>query len=679
MALWDHVGEDEPNSAWSRRDSRATAGVEPPIAAFLRSDVNPPRSSNDNRRSLFEDGPAYELDCLRHMLAPQLLRRAETRGRELGIGADQVLIHWGVLDEAAYLQRLSFHTGIEIEDFSGVDRDDCPLNDEEILSAATHGIIQFRATGRLISAFAPRRLTTRALCQLIEKYPAVKPNLRLMTASNLQQFLTRQCGPVLANKAARGLTEKYPSMSAAPIASESAHAWHRLRRGLSVAALALVPALLMGSAWSGMLAAWFILFVSLRVVGSLWPRQLLPELPRLSDGRLPVYTVIAALYREASSVAPLLQAINALDYPKEKLDVILVIEPDDLHTRAAIARLGPMSHVQILIAPDSGPKTKPKALNFALPFARGNFIAVFDAEDRPEAGQLRAALNAFRQHTDDVACAQAALCIDNKTNNWLSRMFEAEYAGQFDIYLPGLAAMGLPLPLGGSSNHFRTAALREAGGWDAYNVTEDADLGFRLARFGYRSVTFASTTFEEAPVTFGAWRRQRTRWMKGWVQTWLVHMRHPVRLWRDVGPLGFLALNILVGGNIISALSLPLLLYVSLAQVVAGTLANAPLQSYLDWPTPLHIAAIAAGFSSTILVGLMGLARRGRLRRGWILALTLPYWICLSAAAWRAVWQYVWKPYEWEKTEHGVADRNSSPMPHAGPPATSAFHQTRQR
>jgi cellulose synthase/poly-beta-1,6-N-acetylglucosamine synthase-like glycosyltransferase len=149
-----------------------------------------------------------------------------------------------------------------------------------------------------------------------------------------------------------------------------------------------------------------------------------------------------------------------------------------------------MPHMQVLIAPATGPTTKPKALNCALPFARGSFVAVFDAEDRPDPGQLRAALDAFRSHDDDVACAQASLCIHNFEESWLSQMFAAEYAGQFDVFLPGLAAMRMPLPLGGSSNHFRTSILREVGGWDAWNVTEDADLGFRLARFGYRSVPF---------------------------------------------------------------------------------------------------------------------------------------------------------------------------------------------
>jgi cellulose synthase/poly-beta-1,6-N-acetylglucosamine synthase-like glycosyltransferase len=377
--------------------------------------------------------------------------------------------------------------------------------------------------------------------------------------------------------------------------------------------------------------------------------------PRIPDNRLPVYTVIAALYREAASAGSLIEAINALDYPREKLDVIIVIELDDLETRAALAKLGPMPHVRILLAPAEGPRTKPKALNCALPFARGSFTAVFDAEDRPDPGQLRAALDAFRTEGAAVACAQASLCIENPRDSWLSCMFAAEYAGQFDVFLPGFARFGLPLPLGGSSNHFRTPVLRQVGGWDAYNVTEDADLGFRLARFGYRSVTFASTTYEEAPARFGGWVRQRSRWMKGWMQTWSVHMRRPDRLWRDAGAKGFFTLNTLIGGNVLTALTFPIL---------AGTIAIDLLAHFgmTRWfaassVTPLHLSTIIAGFVSAIVIGLMGLARRGQLRHGWILLLTPLYWGCLSIAAWRALYQLLTEPYRWEKTEHGLSRR----------------------
>jgi cellulose synthase/poly-beta-1,6-N-acetylglucosamine synthase-like glycosyltransferase len=214
--------------------------------------------------------------------------------------------------------------------------------------------------------------------------------------------------------------------------------------------------------------------------------------------------------------------------------------------------------------------------------------------------------------------------------------------------------MRMPLPLGGSSNHFRTSVLREVGGWDAWNVTEDADLGFRLARFGYRSVTFDSTTDEEAPIRFKAWLGQRSRWMKGWMQTWGVHMREPRRLWREAGPRGFLTLNIIVGGNVLTALAYPVLVGELLIWLITKGAGGAPGWFFSGSLAPLHIATVAAGFASTVLLGLMGLARRGRLRSGWVLALTPFYWGCLSIAAWRALWQLWRDPYRWEKTEHGL-------------------------
>jgi glycosyltransferase XagB len=660
MALWDHVQNE-------------FARVNRP--AFLRG---PPRSSNDNQRYVFDEGPADELDCLRRVLAPELLRAAATRARELGVGADQVLIQWGVIDEEAYLRRLASHIGVETENFSVIERRDSPLLDYQIAHAATFGLIPIRQIGRLIWALAPRRLAARTLCRFVDKHPDLAERIRLTSSSRLHQFLLHQADDVLGRAAADHLNKRFPQMSAAPAAIEGPQ-WRRHLRCIKgpcgIAALMLLPPILALDVWSGVLALWFLAFIGLRLIGSFVPRHPQKKMNRMPDHRLPVYTVVAALYREAKSVAPLMEAINALDYPREKLQVILAIEPDDLATRAAIARLGPLPHLQVLIAPDTGPKTKPKALNCALPFARGAFTAVFDAEDRPDPGQLRGALDAFRSHGNDVACVQASLYIHNFEESWLTRMFAAEYAGQFDVFLPGLAAMRMPLPLGGSSNHFRTAVLREVGGWDAWNVTEDADLGFRLARFGYRSVTFDSTTREEAPIRFKAWLRQRSRWMKGWMQTWSVHMRNPRRLWREAGPRGFLTLNIIVGGNVLTALAYPVLI-AEVAVFFASLLRGGSSSIFADSLMPLHVATIAAGYLSTLIIGLMGLARRGHLRSGWVLALTPIYWGCLSIAAWRALWQFWADPYRWEKTEHGLTQtRQSTAM--SGEQA--AMHPLRRR
>jgi cellulose synthase/poly-beta-1,6-N-acetylglucosamine synthase-like glycosyltransferase len=217
--------------------------------------------------------------------------------------------------------------------------------------------------------------------------------------------------------------------------------------------------------------------------------------------------------------------------------------------------------------------------------------------------------------------------------------------------------------------HFRTDILREVGGWDAHNVTEDADLGFRLARFGYRSVTFDSTTYEEAPIHFHPWLRQRTRWMKGWLQTWCVHMRRPRQLWREAGARGFVTLNILAGGNVVTALAYPLML-----GRLAIELQGAASARWYGWPL-LHVVALSTAIVATLVVGWLGLGKRGRRRDSWILALTGIYWLYLSIAAWRAVLQYIWAPHYWEKTEHGKVGRTHAQFSEIAQPAPRSAHK----
>jgi cellulose synthase/poly-beta-1,6-N-acetylglucosamine synthase-like glycosyltransferase len=373
---------------------------------------------------------------------------------------------------------------------------------------------------------------------------------------------------------------------------------------------------------------------------------------RISDDKLPIYTIICAFYREASVVNNLVAAIRALDYPPEKLDVKFVVEADDRDARRALAELDLGPPFAIITAPPIGPRTKPKALNVALPFARGSFTVVYDAEDVPEPDQLRRAFNAFMAADERLACLQASLTIDTTTDSWLARMFTASYAGQFDALLPGLAALHLPLPLGCSSNHFRTTALRQAGGWDPYNVTEDADLGIRLHRLGYRSATLSSATYEEAPARFGAWLRQRTRWYKGWIQTWLVHMRRPRRLVRELTPLGALAFQLFLACNVFAALIHPIFM----AGLCYSLLALPSLQAVGSMDAaPVFAATFLGGYASTIAIDLIGLRRRRLPGHSWVLALTPLYWFLLSLAAWRALVQLLYDPQGWEKTEHGLA------------------------
>jgi cellulose synthase/poly-beta-1,6-N-acetylglucosamine synthase-like glycosyltransferase len=381
-----------------------------------------------------------------------------------------------------------------------------------------------------------------------------------------------------------------------------------------------------------------------------------PETERLHwqpDETLPIYTVVVALYQEAAAVGGLIQALSQIDYPPEKLDIKFVIEPDDPDTLRALEAHRRSLPFEILVAPKGGPRTKPKALNAALLFARGAYTAIFDAEDRPDPLQLRRALAEFRRRGPEVACVQAALTIDNTDDSWLAALFTAEYAAQFDVVLPALSRLGLPLPLGGSSNHFRTSILREVGGWDPYNVTEDADLGLRLARFGYRSVTMSSSTYEEAPSELRGWLKQRTRWFKGWMQTWLVHLRHPVALYRDLGLARFLAAQLTISTSIGSALLHPL--------AFAGVLMLAALGQAAPSVALLFVASAVAGYIGSAVVALVGLRRRGLIRYGWRLLLMPLHWILLSVAAWRAIVQLIHDPYRWEKTAHGRARHSRRP------------------
>jgi cellulose synthase/poly-beta-1,6-N-acetylglucosamine synthase-like glycosyltransferase len=403
-----------------------------------------------------------------------------------------------------------------------------------------------------------------------------------------------------------------------------------------------------------LLALLFMSSIGLRLVGALTRIDMPHSLP-LPDESLPVYSIICALYREASSVRELLHALEKLDYPAEKLDVILAIEADDHETHAAINACTTRLPTSVVTVPTAEPRTKPKALNVALPFARGIFTVIYDAEDRPERDQLRKALAAFRSGGRKLACVQASLCIDNTSDSWLTRLFTAEYAAQFDTFLPGLAALRLPVPLGGSSNHFRTATLRKVGAWDAYNVTEDADLGIRLARFGYRSGTIHSTTYEEATARIGPWLRQRTRWFKGWMQTWLVHMRTPRRLLHNLGLPGFVAFQLIVGGNVLAALVHPLFLIGLVSIIVSGGPTWHDQSAVFTFLATFYGVTAAAGYMASAFLGWLGLMRRGLLSTAWVLVLTPFYWPLLSLAAWRAAFQLIFAPYRWEKTEHGLA------------------------
>lgn len=385
---------------------------------------------------------------------------------------------------------------------------------------------------------------------------------------------------------------------------------------------------------------------------------------RAPTGPLPLYTIMVPLYREAGVVAQLVAAIDAINYPRNRLDVLLVVEQDDQETIAAIERAVPGPHMRIVLVPDGLPRTKPRALCYGLVFARGEYIVVFDAEDQPEPDQLLKALAVFRRSDHRLGCLQARLNVYNPWESWLTRHFSLEYTALFDGILPALERHGLPVLLGGTSNHFPRSVIEDVHGWDPFNVTEDADLGLRLARKGYCVAVLPSTTWEEAPARPAVWMGQRTRWLKGWMQTYLVHMRRPRRLWRELGTRRFLAVNLLTGGVVLSALIHPWI-YVTLAWDAAmGQLLGGPadpLRIAVWWLAALNLVA---SYGVAIALGAAAVRARGRGRLA-LSALSLPfYWLAISLAAHRALVELVLAPHHWEKTAH--AGRQKLPS-HAEP------------
>ncbi|WP_062212338.1 glycosyltransferase family 2 protein [Aureimonas sp. AU12] len=366
---------------------------------------------------------------------------------------------------------------------------------------------------------------------------------------------------------------------------------------------------------------------------------------------LPIYSVLIALHRESAMAEPLARAMAALDWPRSRLEVFFVCEANDPDTIAAVERaIVGETNFSVIATPRTAPTTKPKALNYALPLARGEFLVLYDAEDRPDPSQLREAYEAFRAGPPTLACLQAPLTIRNASAGWFQALFAMEYAVLFRAILPWLAKRALPLPLGGTSNHFRRATLVEAGGWDSHNVAEDADLGIRLARLGFHVGTIRAPTSESAVADWPDWRNQRTRWIKGWLQTWLVHMRDPRLTIRQLGWRSFLMFQVIFGGMIAA----------SLMHVVFAMHLAAAGAAFFGWGSAsMTLGLLASVDALNILLAYLAfslLADRVLAPQERPLMRRLPtlwfYWLLVSYAGLRAIGQLVSKPHMWEKTPH---------------------------
>ncbi len=471
----------------------------------------------------------------------------------------------------------------------------------------------------------------------------------------LLQELQRHNDRALKRRAVHGFDFRFPQFSARP---------HLFPDEVLMVIIVLIALMTLTYLWpvpvligaSLTISVMFLGVIGVRVQALLpLPRDANSRAPSLSEEELPVYSVLVPLYRETSIVDQLVSALAAIDYPTERLDIKIILEANDVNRCRHVAGMALPAHFEVIIVPQCPPQTKPKALNYALAFARGDLVTIFDAEDVPDPQQLRLAAAAFAAAPADVVCLQARLGIYNADDNWLTRQFALEYTVHFGLLLPALASLGLPLPLGGTSNHFRTPMLRALGAWDPFNVTEDADLGIRLARLGYRSQVLDSTTREEACNALGNWMRQRSRWLKGWLQTWHVHMREPRRLWRELGPRGFITAQIIMTGILISALLHPPFSAFTVWCFATGVFFPESLDLALVILAGIHLAVFGAGYAAAMLCALVARRREGA-PLSLITILTMPaYWLLMMPAAWLALWQFVFHPFVWNKTRHGVS------------------------
>lgn len=391
-----------------------------------------------------------------------------------------------------------------------------------------------------------------------------------------------------------------------------------------------------------------------------------------SCASLPIVSVLAPLYREAEVLPDLVARLQRLDYPKELLDICLVLEASDRNTQKAAAELHLPPWIRVIEVPSSQLKTKPRAMNYALDFCRGEFIGIYDAEDAPEPDQISRMVARFLREGPDVACIQGYLDYYNSRQNWLARCFTIEYAVWFRLVLQGVERMQLPVPLGGTSVFFRREALEALGGWDAHNVTEDADLGMRLARAGYRCAFEPTTTHEEANCHVLPWIKQRSRWLKGYAMTWITHMRQPRRLWRDLGPKGFLTFHIILLGTLSNFLLAPAIW--SFWLIAFGF--HPEFYGYLP-ASAWTLMGISYLLSEGLMAALGFVAVSGRNHRHLLAFVpTMPfYWPLGTAAAFKAIYELLMAPFYWDKTNHGISIGPAPPGAAAPPSQPPRPHQ----
>jgi cellulose synthase/poly-beta-1,6-N-acetylglucosamine synthase-like glycosyltransferase len=582
----------------------------------------------------------------------------------------QVLIHMGAIEERELQAVLSGPLGLPTVDLSAYDPAEAPRDTIREPVARRLGVVAFAADEKHLYVAVPDALGVEETAAL-EAQTDLEVDQFLAPSMEIEEFLREVNRDAYTQIALSNLRERFPDSSA-----------HEVLGGGQKVALVILAVVLIGFLiWNPVgtitvifaLASIFYLLTALYKLiagfSALNHKYLIDitqdDLAAMDERALPVYTILVPLFREAAVIPYLVHGIESLDYPKAKLDVKLLCEEDDDETIDAIRVLNLPPHFDTVVVPASQPQTKPKACNYGLLAARGEYVVIYDAEDRPDPQQLKKAVLMFRNIDESVAVIQSKLNFFNQQTNWLTRWFSIEYSLLFDLLLPGLDARKDPIPLGGTSNHIKTDVLMQVGAWDPYNVTEDADLGIRFHQAGYRTTMMDSTTYEEANTQVGSWVRQRSRWIKGYLQTWLVYMRNPFRTMGGIGFKGFVSFNLLIGGTFIFLIN-PF--FWALTTLFALTQAGFIQELFPGWVYFLAAALLFIGNFIFVFLGLVAAVRRGDDNLA-LYALFLPfYWGLMSVAAWKGFAQLITNPFYWEKTEHGI-DVGAAP---AGSTTTNA-------
>jgi cellulose synthase/poly-beta-1,6-N-acetylglucosamine synthase-like glycosyltransferase len=597
----------------------------------------------------------------RGQLSPGGLHHALTVQEQTGEPLGRILVALGLVRRYDLYQALSSLWGLPFVDLLKEPPDRwLAAQFKPDVMIREHFLPVRRVNGRGIEVAVARRPDRALEALLRERFGPTELTFRVTTDWDIDQVIRAGFRHEILSDATYGLCFRNPEESAYTVLTRPQYLLLAAAVLAVIGAVYLAPVaaviglnLLINAVFAA--GIWFKFIVSLTGAGA---EASVPttdeEVAALDPRALPHYTILIPIYREAKMVPQLKASLGQLDYPREKLQVLMLLEEEDAETFAAAKAAKFADNVSLVVIPKGPPQTKPKACNVGLYFARGEYLVIYDAEDRPDPDQLKKAVVAFRKGPPNLVCVQAALNYFNERQNFLTRMFTLEYSYWFDYMLPGLERLGLPIPLGGTSNHFRTDMLRDLGGWDPFNVTEDADLGVRAQARGYRVGVINSTTYEEANSRVPNWIRQRSRWIKGYLQTTLVHLRSPRRLLRQIGWRAALGFLLLVGGTPFTFL----LAIVMWAMFGVWLVARSEAFDFLFPPITLYIGLfnLLLGNGIAVYLGMLAVFKRRHYDlMPWSL-LTPLYWILHSIAAWKALGQLLTRPFFWEKTDHGLTN-----------------------